>query len=457
MYVQGTGGLGQPAQLEVGYSWTIPPGWKELTTGNINSVITTTNDIWLQRVDGNCSLSGNLKVEGTINHKCGSAGLSAAATITLNGAKPVVTVGPQVGYQGASYCNTDPVTFYATLNYALGCIQEYEWHHPASWSPVSQTANSITLRPSGSPDDANDIYAKVKFTCGTSIQSGNYKPAFNKPSINGSGPVCYQGTTFNVNYAPPGSTVTWTASPSNLFSPASGSFTSTAGINSFVIKTATSYFNGSATISINVVNTSCNLNFPSAPTSVWAGPPTQPGPISGEINPSTGGIYQYVSAYSSTGATYYDWITPYCTTGCTTPWSWFGGTISGPVNTLTPNFKVGSSSGNLQVAGYNGCGGSSFSKLRVFPVSGGGGVIQLISIYPNPGNHEVKVKWKEKDKLKPYDVLLYDKDSNKVYEASQQLDDEITIPVKQLPNGSYYLILTQGDLRGAQVLLVDHN
>ena len=199
MYVQGTGGLGQPAQLEVGYSWTIPPGWKELTTGNINSVITTTNDIWLQRVDGNCSLSGNLKVEGTINHKCGSAGLSAAATITLNGAKPVVTVGPQVGYQGASYCNTDPVTFYATLNYALGCIQEYEWHHPASWSPVSQTANSITLRPSGTKLDEGIINATVKFSCGTSITSGNYIPKFNDPSVTGAGPVCYSGTTFNVN------------------------------------------------------------------------------------------------------------------------------------------------------------------------------------------------------------------------------------------------------------------
>ncbi len=120
MFVQGTGGLAQPPQLEVGYSWTIPPGWKELSTGNINSVITTTNDIWLQRVDGNCSLSGNLKVEGTINHKCGSAGLSAAATITLNGAKSVVTVGPQVGYPGPSYCNINPVTFYATLNLHLG-------------------------------------------------------------------------------------------------------------------------------------------------------------------------------------------------------------------------------------------------------------------------------------------------------------------------------------------------
>ncbi len=275
--------------------------------------------------------------------------------------------------------------------------------------------------------------------------------------MTGAGPVCYSGTTFNVNYAPPGSTITWTAQPSNLFSPSSGSFTSIAGVNSFVVKTGTSYFNGSATISINVVNSSCNLNFPSTPITVWAGPPTQPGPISGELNPSTGGIYQYVSTYPSTSATYYNWITPYCNSGCTTPWSWFGGNINGIVNTLTPNFIVGSSSGNLQVAGYNGCGASSFSKLRVFPVSGGGGGIQLISIFPNPSNREVKVNWKEKDKLKPYDLLLYDKDSNKVYEASQQEGDEIIIPVNQLQNGYYYLVLTQGELRRTQALLVNHN
>lgn len=54
-------------------------------------------------------------------------------------------------------------------------------------------------------------------------------------------------------------------------------------------------------------------------------------------------------------------------------------------------------------------------------------------------------------------MSLYDKDSNRVYEASQQIDDEIIIPVKQLLNGSYYLVLTQGELRSMQVLLVNHN
>ena len=186
MFVQGTGGIAQPPLTEVVYAWTLPAGWKDIGSGGTGAVNTLVNFINIVPIQ--CAIPGVVRVQGTINHKCGSAGLSAAANISLNGVSPVVTAGPQQGYLGGTLCNTTPVTFFATTNFALGCISSYQWTF-SSWTLVSQSGNSITLRPSGTATDQSIITAKVNFSCG-SVISGSFTPTFTPPVISGDDLVC---------------------------------------------------------------------------------------------------------------------------------------------------------------------------------------------------------------------------------------------------------------------------
>ncbi|MBL7846032.1 MAG: hypothetical protein JNL40_01090 [Cyclobacteriaceae bacterium] len=210
MFVLGTGGIAQPPLTEVAYAWTLPSGWKEVGTNRTGFFGTPTNFITIIPID--CAKPGNVTVYGTLvgaGPFCNSAEKSATATISLNGANPIATVGPQSGYTGSSACNITPVTFYGTTNVALGCISSYSWAYPQSWSLVSQSGNSITLRPSGTSADSNPIRVSINFTCGSSITSGNYIPPYTQPIIDGPNLICSSGTFTIQNSS--STSVTWTS------------------------------------------------------------------------------------------------------------------------------------------------------------------------------------------------------------------------------------------------------
>jgi hypothetical protein len=215
MFVQGTGGIGQPTLTEVIYGWTIPSGWKEVGTGKTGFIPISRHYISIE--PDKCSKPGIVKVQGFINDAsiCGSASPSKIATISLNGVTPVATVSPQAGYSGASFCNTNPVTFYATTNSVFNCIGSLSWSYSSSWTKLSQTGNSITLRPSGSPSDASSIGATISFSCGSSITS-SYTPTYAQNEITGPNLICSTGT-FILQNPPANHTITWTSSnPSGL-------------------------------------------------------------------------------------------------------------------------------------------------------------------------------------------------------------------------------------------------
>src|SRR5690606_8302198 len=107
-----------------------------------------------------------------------------------------------------------PVSFYATTDAALGCITSYGWTYPSSWSFVSQSDNSITLQPSGTPDDSNPIKATVNFSCGSSITSGNYVPPYATPVLTGSNLICSSASFVLQNAS--SASVTWTSSDMNI-------------------------------------------------------------------------------------------------------------------------------------------------------------------------------------------------------------------------------------------------
>lgn len=183
MYVQGTGGVAQPPLQEVVYTWTLPPGWTTccgLSTSLNGITITPTS----------CAAPGQIAVKGNIMDRCGSAGLSNPAVISLVGAQPFVSLGIPPGYSGATFCNTTPLTFTANMSPSLSCVSSYNWSKPTSWTAVSQSGNTISLQPGGTSSDSGPISVSVTFTCGTSVTSASYTPIYTPPSIAGSDLIC---------------------------------------------------------------------------------------------------------------------------------------------------------------------------------------------------------------------------------------------------------------------------
>ncbi len=150
MFVQGTGGAGQPAKQEVIYSWTISPGW-QTTNAETGNVFTTVNSIQVEPTK--CSISGTVQVEGLIIDRCGSALPSSKAIINLNSNTPsLTTVTPQAGFVGTKLCDRTSVTFSTFINSNYSCLTSYTWTFPASWQwqdPATGQLKSSPVKTSG--------------------------------------------------------------------------------------------------------------------------------------------------------------------------------------------------------------------------------------------------------------------------------------------------------------------
>ncbi len=435
MFVQGTGGFGQPASQEVKYAWTLPPGWT--TNGSLN---TSANFITISPTK--CAVPGIVKVEGVIIDRCGSAGLSAPATISLNGANPVVTMGPQVGYTGGSACNTTPVTFYATLNVALGCISSYNWTYPPSWTFVSQNNNSITLQPSGTQADANAIKATVNFGCGSSISSGSYIPPFAAPELSGPDLICTAGS-FTINNT--GVTPTWSTSYPNGLSITNSGVASRVG-----------NFNGSVTVTAQFI---CSPNSVTVEKTIWVGKPEIE--MISFSNSVDEGWYFCSSASGNTfvldtktpsanfQARMLNW--PSLTVAYTSPINYYDSGAYEWNYVPIPNngYYV------FEMKGSNVCGPTDWIGFEVEYIDCSGFGEGLFSVYPNPVESSLTIeKVHQNDgkelsyenvKLHPKSITieLFDKDGNLVL---SKLGDESLLPFQantsDLQNGFYTLALT---------------
>jgi hypothetical protein len=439
MFVQGTGGIGQPAQTEVAYAWTLPDGWKEVGTGRTGFFGTPINFITIEPI--NCSKPSSVTVFGTLAGAgpfCGMAEKSATATIALNGANPVATVGPQPGYTGGSQCNTTPVTFYATTNVALGCIGSYNWTFPLSWSFVSQSGNSITLQPSGNPNDSNPIKATLNFTCGSSVTSGNYVPPYTASTLASPSAVCYSGSQLTLNNVPAGASVTWTAQPSNLFTVSSGSFTGSGGNHNILLAAENSNTSGSATITFSI-NAGCG-NPVQIQQTLWAGnaqiqdilypsstvTPNQLIPLSIVTTPGSSNEYYKAEISRKFGG--------------------YNHTVYGNVMEfslpMTGTF-------NIKVYADNVCGWpQNFYPLVFFCLEGGG----MFAVYPNPTDNYFNIEMSDSDnkttltETETYQVTLIDDKGTERLSISTQ-EKKKRIDTSHLKNGQYILrILYKGEV-----------
>jgi hypothetical protein len=438
MFVQGTGGIAQPPRTEVAYAWTLPAGWREVGTGRTGNVGTSLNSISIQPI--NCSTPGNVTVQGTLIGSgpfCNSAANSATATINLNGANPVVTVGPQVGYTGGSTCDTTPVTFYATPSVALGCISSYGWAFPSSWTEVSRSNNSITLGPSGGMADKNPIRATINFTCGSSVTSANYVPPFNTPAISGPSLIC-SSSTMTLNYVAPGATVNWIVS-------ATLRIVSGQGTTSISVAPLNSVSDGTGTVRASVTN--C----PSASVpnkSVWVGKPVfsaytydgQPTPFVCE------GIYQ-----SFTGGDHVLNAVP----GGTSSYPTFQLQTSSPYVRGTPvgynyNFNVNTKNQNyefiIRASVANGCGTTTSCTYFTNWAS-------IMESYPNPTDDEFRVQLGKDGETKK--VSLINSNIDVVFSV-ETVENEVVVETATLPEGMYVLKISNGDKTISRHLKVKH-
>jgi hypothetical protein len=451
MYVQGTGGIGQPPQVEVAYAWTLPGGWKEVGTGRTGSFGTSTNFISIEPID--CSKPGDVTVFGTLvgaGPFCNASEKSATATIKLNSPNPVATVSPPSGYTGGSACNVTPVTFSVSTSPALGCISGYDWTFPPSWSLVSQSGNSITLRPSGKQADANSIKATVNFSCGSSVTSNGYVPPYSQPAISGPDLICSTGT-FTLQNASSASVTSWTSSNTQVLT------INTSGVVSRV---------GSASGPVTLRATlSCDV--PLVERTIWVGnPPADVNTLiwSGTrgLNPvstNSGAIYTFNVDAVHTASTY-TWILP-------PGFSIWGGSAT----TTDPRIYIETSSTSGTYVLYcrvnNACGFSWTKSLTINNGTGGGGddcppgvsppcspggPVPL-SVYPNPASSDLTIEIGESDSG---NLAGRSNDASDTYEISVQLFDnlgklrksgksnsgKLALNTSDLPDGLYILSIT---------------
>ncbi len=430
MYVQGTGGIAQPALTEVIYDWTIPTGWHS----NVGSQ-TTINAITLY--PNGCAVRGIVSVKGSINYQCGSAGESAAASITLNGTNPVVTLGVPQGYTGSKFCNTTPVTFTASLSPSSGCVSGYVWNVPPSWSLVSQTGNTASIRPSGTSADntSGPISVTVQFSCGTSITSGAYTPPYTAPTILGPPSVCSSGASFSVSNAA-GASVIWSSGNTSgltVSSQANGTFTAISGFQGSVVITASLTCGANQTS----INNTVYVGLPAANnnTLIYASGYRGANPVS--LNASS--TYRFICDQVS-GATSFNWVLPKGFSFLSA-----NGSISEFINT-----SATTGSYTLFCAANNACGSSWTHSLGITLVSsgGGGGIAAPVrlSAYPNPATSTITVQVTDSISTntlsntldQPYQLLMMDRSSNKVFSV-QSADKILNISTDGLPSDIYYL------------------
>jgi Secretion system C-terminal sorting domain len=277
-----------------------------------------------------------------------------------------------------------------------------------------------------SPGNVNDLQAPLNFR--VLLPDGS-------PSAS---TICSSGTV-GVTNQPSGSNLSWSSANTSQL---------TINSNSGAVTRQNNY-NGSVVVTASLSNACGSVD---QTTSIWLGLPSRPGDVSGSTSPSIGGIYTYFSSSPSQGATSYNWTLPF---GGNPLWSQNGGNINGIINTLTPSLFVGSSSGWLQAFGVNVCGNSSPSRLRVIPVGGGGGGQQQRIAFPNPANENINLKLKEEESEDETEIVLINKNMEKVLSKITK-EKEILLPLNGIPDGIYYLNISNGKERTQRQIVVKH-
>lgn len=255
--------------------------------------------------------------------------------------------------------------------------------------------------------------------------------------------LCSSSAVYTLTNPPAGASITWQATPSYLFAVSSGT-----GISAS-LSAATATVSGQGTITFYVTGTSATIS-----RTFWVGLPS--------------------SSFSAVYNTSHNWITftPTGNTlmGITYEWSINGVYYNTGGNviisypecglieaTLTTTNSCGQS---VRCQKYNfncsteiltslgACGGGPGVERRAAPEKEN--VIISVEVYPNPVSDEIFVKNNYPDPTKSFgagrqvEITLLNSNQQRVYYL-KSTKKEITIPVKNLPEGLYFLKIVSKD------------
>ncbi len=313
---------------------------------------------------------------------------------------------------------------------ASGCsITSYEWTPTGSWTLISQTGNTVTLRPIGAKSDESAINCKVTFGCG-SDRTGTFTPSFNDPVISGTTPVC-SSATFTVGNAQ-GLTINWASSSPGI---------ATVNSSGVVTRIANGEVTISATLPCPVAVTPKNISV-GKPYNVLV-------TYDGVLTPNfCGSLYQtfttgnhvFTSVASGTSSapifSLNSFGSPFVT-----------GTPSGSNYNFSVNTKFGSNIEFTIGSSYsNACGTTStctyFTNLNT-----------LISPFPNPSSNEFSLQLEGSEELKS--INIYNSRQEQVYSSSTN-EKEIAINTTSLPDGIYIIKILNGRKVSTHQLQIKH-
>lgn len=421
------------------YRWELPAGWSRKGSPGVNLFSTTTPNVEVTVAEGASNTS--IKAYTSI---ASFNGPGATLPVTRNADQISITTNPLV------YCSSiKPVTYQATGIPGL----TYTWTYPSGWSCQSGcNSSTITLVPDGSNVQGQAVTARGSTTCAsqniqTNIASANINfSTAASPDFTISGPllVCTSPTPFTLSNVAPTVPITWTATPANLFAVSSGNGANTT------LSAANSNSSGQGMITFTI-DSGCG-NPVQVERAVWVGSPSISSfnyintsfpewPATGDVCTNSVGHYT-ASIHPDYPSSHYADIF----------WSASGAQLSmssGSAVTVIYNGPVGTYA-TISATAVGQCGQEAghHTVLLLLGDCGGGGIIMA---YPNPVKEELIVSLPEAGS----EVTLYNSSQSVVY-SQVAGGNEVIVPVKELPNGTYYLHIRSSKGLLQRQIMVSH-
>ena len=197
---------------------------------------------------------------------------------------------------------------------------------------------------------------------------------------------------------------------------------------------------------------------------LWIGRPDNPGGIIGPDEVNVGSFNNYRVA-SATGATNYVWSLPEPFDPDTDIVDYIDGNSDHwqmKNNAYQINNGVfsgnGSHEGEVRVMGVNSCGEGNFSSLYVTQFIDSNCITCLDPIdvvpYPNTSNVAFKLDFRQHGEGTYY-IYIYDEHSNIIYQGESS-NIEKTVYTEDIPPGTYFLHIYEGERVKYQQLHIDH-
>ncbi len=262
--------------------------------------------------------------------------------------------------------------------------------------------------------------------------------------ISGPAYVCSSGANFTLGIVPAGAPVTWQASPSNLFTTSSGSFTGSGNSHTITLTAASTNSSGQGTLTINVAcGTSTQFT-----TTFWVGVPSI-------TNPTVNTNAYYTNYPVCPGANFLNVTpmgTPYVAGWVVPP----GISYAAGYNLL--DFTMPSNLNSLTISATSGnyCGNSKAFNFKLVKKTTGCNQALMATVYPNPAADELIITSNATDDKTIMEIALVDSNGAVVFLSSIKGMSQITIPVKEYKNGLYYLTLTEDGLTDKQQIIINH-